>query len=73
MADEREILSVRNETLNERIGKVFDPTYRQNILPVDYEKGPFKITGFVGNLNLVRKRGENSSCSLKVVISSINF
>ena len=65
MADEREILSVRNETLNERIGKVFDPTYRQNILPVDYEKGPFKITGFVGNLNLVRKRGGEQFLFLK--------
>jgi len=56
IADDKKVLSVRSETLEERIGKVFDPTYRQNILAVDYAKGQFKITGFVGNLNLVRKR-----------------
>lgn len=56
VSDNREILNLQPETIEERIAKVFDPTYRNNILPVDYEKEPFHVHGFVGNLNLVRKR-----------------
>ncbi|MEE9167565.1 MAG: DNA mismatch repair endonuclease MutL [Candidatus Neomarinimicrobiota bacterium] len=56
MSDKKEIMDLQSENLEERIGKVFDPTYRKSILPVQFEKEPFRVHGFVGNLNLVRKR-----------------
>ena len=56
VSDNREILNLQPETLEERIGNIFDPTYRKNILSIFYEKEPFTVKGFVGNLNLVRKR-----------------
>ncbi|MFQ6674255.1 MAG: DNA mismatch repair endonuclease MutL [Fidelibacterota bacterium] len=56
VSDNKEILNLTSGPLDERIGKVFDPTYTKNILPVTYTKGPVRIHGYVGNLNLVRKR-----------------
>lgn len=55
-SDEKSIFSFQPESLRERISATFDPTYGSNILPVNFEKGDYKITGFVGNLNLVRSR-----------------
>jgi DNA mismatch repair protein MutL len=49
-------MSLQSASLRERIGQVNDPTYKQNVLPVHYAKEPFSIEGFIGNLNLVRKR-----------------
>lgn len=56
VSDNKEILNLQPEVLEERIGKIFDPTYRKNIIPLFSEKEPFRIHGFVGNLNLVRRR-----------------
>lgn len=56
MSNKKEVLNLRSGTVEARIGEVFDPTYSKNILPVDFEKEPFRVHGFVGNLNLVRKR-----------------
>lgn len=56
ISDERNILTLRSENLEDRIVAVMDPTYRDQLLPVDFSKGDYSITGFVGNLNLLRKR-----------------
>lgn len=56
ISDDKNIYSFQKESLKERIVTTFDPTYGNNILPVDFEKGNYHITGFVGNLNLVRSR-----------------
>lgn len=56
ISDEKEILSVLPESLEERIDALFDPTYSDNLRPVNFSKGDFVFTGFVGNLNLVRSR-----------------
>ncbi|MBT3589133.1 MAG: DNA mismatch repair endonuclease MutL [Candidatus Marinimicrobia bacterium] len=56
ISDEKEILSVLPESLEERIDALFDPTYGENLRPVNFSKGDFVFTGFVGNLNLIRSR-----------------
>lgn len=56
VADGKNILNVLPEKLEDRIAALFDPTYRANILPVNIAKGDYVITGFIGNLNLVRSR-----------------
>jgi len=55
-SDDKPILNLQPEPLKERIAATFDPTYSRNLLPVKFEKGDYKISGFVGNLNLVRSR-----------------
>jgi DNA mismatch repair protein MutL len=55
-SDDKSIFSFQPESLIERISSTFDPTYGKNLLPVKFEKGDYKISGFVGNLNLVRSR-----------------
>ncbi len=55
-SDDKSIFSFQTESLRERISATFDPTYSKNLLPVKFEKGDYKITGFVGTLNLVRSR-----------------
>ncbi len=55
-SDDKSIMNYQFEELKERISATFDPTYGKNLLPVKFEKGDYKITGFVGTLNLVRSR-----------------
>ncbi|MFQ6613707.1 MAG: DNA mismatch repair endonuclease MutL [Fidelibacterota bacterium] len=54
--DEKTILDIPPHDLRSRIDALFDPTYSRSLLDVDIEKGDYRITGFVGNLNLVRSR-----------------
>ncbi len=55
-ADDREAMRLTPTNLKDRIAAVFDPTYRENLLEVNHRTDTFIITGYVGNLNLVRKR-----------------
>ncbi|MFC1527860.1 DNA mismatch repair endonuclease MutL [Candidatus Neomarinimicrobiota bacterium] len=55
-SDNKSIMNYQSEELKERISTTFDPTYSKNLLQVKYEKGDYKIMGFVGTLNLVRSR-----------------
>ena len=56
VADDRDIFHVHAEPLEERIDNLLDPTYSRNLLPLNITKGDFALSGFVGNLNLVRSR-----------------
>ncbi len=56
ISDDKTIYDFQPESLDQRINATFDPTYGRNILPVDFQKGDYRITGYVGNLNLVRSR-----------------
>ncbi len=56
VSDDKSIFNFQPESLTDRITATFDPTYSKNILAVNFEKGDYKITGFIGNLNLVRSR-----------------
>ena len=55
-ADDKEVMTLAPMTLIDRIAAVYDPSYRENLLEVNHQAGLFSITGYVGNLNLIRKR-----------------
>ncbi len=56
VSDNRSILNLSKEVLDERIASVMDPTYKDLLLPVEFSKGDYQIDGYVGNLNLLRSR-----------------
>ena len=56
VADDRDIFHVHAEPLEERIDNLLDPTYSRTLLPLNITKGDIALSGFVGNLNLVRSR-----------------
>ena len=56
VSDERDILNVNSESLEDRIVHVMDPAYRDQLLKLNFLKGDYTISGFLGNLNLVRTR-----------------
>ena len=56
VVDGKKILSLLSEKLPERIGSLFDNTYKKNLIPIEISKADFTFTGYIGNLNLVRKR-----------------
>jgi DNA mismatch repair protein MutL len=55
-ADGKELFHLQPEELAERIAAVFDPTYRGNLLPVNIVKGEYAVSGYIGNLDLIRTR-----------------
>ncbi len=56
VADGKELFNLQSEELPRRIRAVFDPTYADNIRPLEFSKGEFSVLGYLGNLNLVRSR-----------------
>ena len=56
VVDGKKVINLLIETLPERIGSLFDNTYQKNIIPIEISKADFTFTGYIGNLNLVRKR-----------------
>ncbi|MEA1881666.1 MAG: DNA mismatch repair endonuclease MutL [Candidatus Marinimicrobia bacterium] len=56
ISDKRDILNLQSENLESRIVHVMDPAYRDQLLPVNLTKGDYTISGFLGNLNLIRTR-----------------
>ena len=54
--NDKTILNLTPENLEERIIALTDPSYRNQLLPVNMLKGDYNISGFVGTLNLVRGR-----------------
>ena len=56
VVDGKKVINLLIEALSERIGSLFDNTYQKNIIPIEISKADFTFTGYIGNLNLVRKR-----------------
>jgi len=56
MIDGKKVIDLIPEKLDERIGSLFDNTYPKNLIPIDISKADFTFTGYIGNLNLIRKR-----------------
>ena len=54
--DGKQVINLIPEKLDERIGSLFDNTYPKNLIPIDISKADFNFTGYIGNLNLIRKR-----------------
>ena len=56
MHNDKTILNLTPESLEDRIIALTDPSFRDQLLAVNMIKGDYKISGFVGTLNLVRGR-----------------
>ena len=54
--NDKTILNLTPESLEERIIALTDPSYGDQLLPVNMIKGDYNISGFIGTLNLVRGR-----------------
>ena len=52
----KNILNLAPESLEDRIVSLNDPTFRDQLLKVELTKGDYTISGYVGTLNLIRKR-----------------
>ena len=54
--DGKKVIELFPEELAERIGSLFDNTYKENLIPINISKADYTFSGYVGNLNLIRKR-----------------
>ena len=54
--DGKKVIELFPEDLSERIGSLFDNTYKENLIPINISKADYTFSGYVGNLNLIRKR-----------------
>ena len=56
VVDGKKIIELFPEKFDERIGSLFDNTYKKNLIPIEIAKTDYIFSGYVGNLNLIRKR-----------------
>ena len=54
--DGKKVIELFPEDLGERIGSLFDNTYKENLIPINISKADYTFSGYIGNLNLIRKR-----------------
>ena len=54
--DGKKVIELFPEELAERIGSLFDNTYKENLIPINISKADYTFSGYIGNLNLIRKR-----------------
>ena len=50
------IFDLSENNLKGRIADIFGNSYFENLLDVENSKGPYSISGYIGNINLARKR-----------------
>ena len=50
------VYDVPAQNLSERINSIYGSTFKNGILPVELKKDPYIVTGFTGNLSLIKKR-----------------
>ncbi|MEA1986030.1 MAG: DNA mismatch repair endonuclease MutL [Candidatus Marinimicrobia bacterium] len=56
-SNDSEIFNLKKNDLKNRIGELFTKKYMDKLIPVENFNGSISISGFVGNLDLVRKKG----------------
>ena len=56
VADGKKVIELFPEKLDERAGSLFENTYKENLIPIQISKADYTFSGYVGNLNLIRKR-----------------
>ena len=56
IVDGKKVIDLYPEELDERIAALFDNTYKGNLIPINISRADYSFSGFVGNLNLIRKR-----------------
>lgn len=54
--NDREVLRLRPETLLDRIVNLYSGEYRENLIKINESRNDVKLSGYIGNLNLVRAR-----------------
>ena len=57
--NKKEIYNLPPSDLRSRIINIYGVEYKGSLIEVDFEQDNFKITGFIGNLSLVKKRRGN--------------
>ena len=50
------VYDVPIENLSDRVNSIYGSGYKNTILPIKLKKSPYTVTGFAGNLSLVKKR-----------------
>ena len=50
------VYDVPSQSLYKRINAIYGSAFKKGILPVEFKKEPYAISGFTGNLSLVKKR-----------------
>ena len=50
------VYDVPAQNLSERINSIYGSAFKNGILPVELKKDPYIVTGFTGNLSLIKKR-----------------
>jgi len=58
-ADNRVIYKLNSTSLDKRIVQLFGNSYANNIIQINSQEGESKVSGYIGNLNLVQKRRGN--------------
>ena len=56
IVDGKKVIDLNPEELDERIAALFDNTYKENLIPINISRADYSFSGYVGNLNLIRKR-----------------
>ncbi len=54
--EQRQVYKMEGGDLLHRLREMYGQKFARSVLPVELEKDRFKVQGFVGNLNLVKKR-----------------
>tara|TARA_Y100000389_G_scaffold116844_1_gene114046 strand:- start:9817 stop:11517 length:1701 start_codon:yes stop_codon:yes gene_type:complete len=57
--DNKEVYNLPSSNLKSRIVNIFGYDYNDSLIEVDYSQDNYKITGYIGNLSLVKKRRGN--------------
>ncbi|MCF7741153.1 MAG: DNA mismatch repair endonuclease MutL [Candidatus Marinimicrobia bacterium] len=52
----REVFNLKSENLKNRIVHLFSSEYKDNLIRIDSARGSWELSGYLGNLNLVRAR-----------------
>ena len=50
------IYNLPGKLLSDRIADIFGSNYKDLLIPVNYSKKDYSITGYIGNIDLARKR-----------------
>ena len=56
LSNNKTVYDVPAQNLSERINSIYGSVFKNGILPLELKKYPYTVTGFTGNLSLVKKR-----------------
>lgn len=71
--DNKAIFELKENTLKGRILDIFGKRYKKSLLKVEYSQEDYSVTGFTGNIDLLRKRKTNQFMFLNDRLIKDNF